>query len=231
MKKNWTLRAVAMAALLAGGAASAQAQGMGDWMDGRWMIGIGAQQISPHVSSGSLSAPSQGGTQIDVRKDTQPVVWVTRLLTDHWSVEVPITAGFKHEIVGAGTIAGVGKIGTVRALPVTVFAQYRFLEPQARIRPYAMLGATYAHFYGARGSATLNAVNPINPSGGTGLKVDSKFALSPGIGVTFAITDKMFADLQYVHTFLKTTAHLSSGQSISTKLDPDAFRIGVGMRF
>jgi outer membrane protein len=196
-----------------------------------WMIGVGATQISPNVSSGDLSAPSSPGTKIDVDSDTQPTLWVTRMLTDHWSVEVPIAFGFKHHINGAGAVAGVGQIGTVKALPVTVFGQYRFLEPNSRWRPYVMLGITYAHFYGARGSAALSALNPINPAGGTGLSVDSKWSLTPGLGVTFMITDKWFADLQSERSFLKTTSHLSTGQSISTKLDPDAFRVGVGMRF
>jgi outer membrane protein len=63
------------------------------------------------------------------------------------------------------------------------------------------------------------------------MSVDSKWSLSPGIGVTIAITDKVFADAQYAHSFLKTTSHLSTGQSVETKVNPDMFRIGVGMRF
>ena len=153
------------------------------------------------------------------------------MLTDNWSVEVPIGFGFKHEITGAGAIAGSGRIGTTKALPLTVFGQYRFLEPSSRIRPYAMLGLTYAHFYATRGSAALNAMNPINPPGGTTMSIDSKWGLTPGIGATIAVTGNWFVDVQYAHLFLKTTSHLSTGQSISTKLDPDAFRIGVGMRF
>jgi outer membrane protein len=153
------------------------------------------------------------------------------MLTDNWSVELPLGAGFKHDITGAGAIAGVGKIGSVKALPITLLAQYRFLEPSARIRPYAEVGVTYAHFYGARGSAALNAINPINPPGGTTLSVDSKWAPTVGVGATFALTGNWFAEAQYSRTFLKTTSHLSTGQSISTKLDPDAIHIGVGMRF
>ena len=224
MKNNTIMIAALAAAALAAGAAHAQSANT-------WMIGVGATQISPKVSSGTLSAPSTPNTQIDVDSNTQPSVWVTRMLTDHWSVEVPIAAAFKHRISGAGSIAGVGQIGTVKALPVTVFAQYRFLEPNARIRPYVMLGLTYAHFYGARGSAALNALNPINPAGGTGLSVDSKWGVTPGLGASFAITDKWFADAQYARAFLKTTAHLSTGQTISTKLDPNVVRLGVGMRF
>jgi outer membrane protein len=225
MKKKATLAAALVAAAaLAAGTAHAQSAGS-------WMVGIGATEISPNVSSGDLSPPAAPGTKIGVRSDTQPTAWVTYMVTDHFSVEVPIGAGFKHEITGAGAIGGVGKIGTVKALPITVFAQYRFLEPSAGIRPYVMVGGTYAHFYGARGSAALNAINPANPPSGTQLSVDSKFGVAAGLGVTVAIKDNWFADLQYSRTFLKTTSHLSTGQSISTKLDPDAFKIGVGMRF
>jgi outer membrane protein len=224
MKKNIMLVALAAAALAAG---SAQAQSAGNWM-----VGVGGTWIHPNVSSGDLSSPSQAGTKIGVQSDTQPTGWVSYMLTDHWSVEVPIGAGFKHKIVGAGAISGVGQIGTVKALPITAFGQYRFLEPSSRFRPYAMVGVTYAHFYGARGSAALNAVNPANPTGGTtSLSVDSKWALGAGLGVTVAIKDHWFADLQYSRTFLKTTSHLSTGQSISTKLDPDEVRVGVGYRF
>jgi outer membrane protein len=225
MKNNTIVTAALAAVALAAGAAHAQSANT-------WMVGVGATQISPNVSSGTLSAPSTPNTQIDVDSNTQPTAWVTYMLTDHWSVEVPIGAGFKHRITGAGSIAGVGQIGTVKALPVTVFGQYRFLEPNARIRPYVMAGVSYARFYGARGSAALNALNPANPPGGsTGLAVDSKWHVAAGVGATFAITDKWFADVQYARAFLKTTAHLSTGQTIATKLDPDVFRVGVGMRF
>lgn len=226
MKTKMTTIRAALALALAGGALAAHAQSANTWM-----VGVGATQIKPHVSSGALAAPSSPNTQVDIGSDTQPTLWVARMLTDHWSVGVPIGFGFKHEITGAGSIAGVGRIGTVKALPVTVYAQYRFLEPSARIRPYAMLGVTYAHFYDARGSATLNSLNPLNPAGGTGLSVDSKWGLTPGLGATVLITDRWFADVQYARSFLKTTAKLSTGQTISTKLDPDVLRIGIGMRF
>jgi outer membrane protein len=227
MKNNTLLRAVAFAAALAG-ATAAHAQ----YFPSSWSIGVGATQIRPNVSSGVLSAPSAPGTQIDVGSDTQPTLWVRGMFDDHWAVEVPIGPGFKHEIRGAGAIAGVGQIGSVKALPITVFGEYHFGDRASRIRPYALLGVTYAHMYGARGSAALSALNPANvPGTTTGLSSDSKWGFGAGVGVTFDITDKFYADAQYSHTFLKTTSHLSTGQSIDIKLNPDAFRLGVGMRF
>jgi outer membrane protein len=37
--------------------------------------------------------------------------------------------------------------------------------------------------------------------------------------------------MSYAKSFLKTTAHLSSGQSIAMRLNPDVVAIGVGYRF
>lgn len=228
---NISLARAALAVALAAAAAGAQAQSMA-WMDGKWMASIGGAVVRPHVVSGTLSAPSAPGTQIDVEEDTRPVVSITRLIDDHWSVEVPIGPGFKHKIIGAGGISGVGQIGSVRAMPVTVFGQYRFLTPADRVRPYAMAGLTYAYFQHERGSATLNALNPLNPAGGnTGLSIDSKLAVSAGAGVTAFFTDKYFVDAQFAHTWLKTRAKLSTGQTISAKLDPDLVKIAIGMRF
>ena len=220
-KKLLTAGALALAAF------GAQAQTAGTWFGG-----IGITRISPHTESGALSPPSAPNTTVEVGGDTKPTIFIGRMITDHWSWEVPIGLGFKSDIKGTGGIAGVGTIGTVRSLPITVFGQYRFLEPSSRWRPYAMLGLTYAHFYDAHGSATLNGINPANPPGGnTGLKVDSRFGITPGVGVSFNVTDRFFVDLQYAHSFLRTTTTLSTGQKIDTKLDPDVFRIAVGTRF
>jgi outer membrane protein len=226
MKKKLNLAAAAAAALLAAGAAQAQ------WMPTGWSAGVGATQVSPNTSSGNLSAPSAPGTQVDIGSNLQPTLWLRGMYGNHFAIELPIGFGFKHDINGAGAIAGVGRIGTVKALPVTVLAEYHFMDPASRFRPYVAGGVVYAKMYEARGSATLSALNPANPPGGsTGLSVDSKWGAAAGFGATFGITDRFYADVSYLRVFLKTTAHLSTGQSIPIKLDPDAIRLGVGYRF
>jgi outer membrane protein len=223
--KKFLLRA-AVAAAVAAASLSAQAQAAGTWM-----FSGGVTRIAPNTSSGTLSPPAPPNTTVEIGADTQPTLAVGRMLTDNWSVEVPIGFGFKHSITGTGGIAGVGEIGTVKALPISVFAQYRFLEPTARFRPYVMLGLTYAYFYDEAGSATLNALNPINPPGGTTLTVDSKFGLTPGLGITARVADRWYIDFQYARSFLKTTTTLNSGQHIDTKLDPDVYRLSVGYMY
>jgi len=223
-KKN--LMAAVAAALLATFTLGAHAQAKGTWFGG-----IGATNIEPHTSSGSLSPPAPPNTRVDIGGDTQPTLFLGYMVTDNWSVEVPIGFGFEHDINGSGAIGGVGRIGTVKALPISAFVQYRFLEPQARFRPYLLGGLTYAYFYGERGSATLNALNPANPPGGTTLDVESKLGWSLGLGMTATITERWFLDLHYAKTWLKTTTTLNSGQKIDTKLDPDVWTMSVGYRF
>lgn len=216
---------LALSCLCAAGAALSQPAGS-------WLVEGSVTRIAPDVSSGNLSAPSPGSTQVDVGADTRLTGQLTYIHDQHWALAIPVGTGFKHKIYGAGAISGTGQIGTVSAVPVSVFGQYRFGEPDARVRPYAMLGLSYVYFHDAQGSAALNGLNPINPVGGsTGLKVDSRWALSPGLGVSIRLDDKWFVNLSWAKTYLKTTTTLSTGQSIDTTLNPSITQVGVGMRF
>ncbi len=221
MKKTF----LALSVLCAGSAAMAQPAGS-------WLIQGGITRIAPDVSSGILSAPSPSGTQVDVGADTRATAQLTYVYNQNLAVAVPLGTGFKHKIYGAGAIAGTGQIGTVSALPISVFGQYRFGQSDAKVRPYAMLGLSYARFHDAQGSAALNALNPANPVGGsTGLKIDSRWAMSPGLGLSIQLDEKWFVDLSWAKTYLKTTTTLSTGQSINTTLNPSITTLGLGMRF
>jgi outer membrane protein len=111
-----------------------------------------------------------------------------------------------------------------------VFFQYRFMEAQAKFRPYVGLGLTYAYFYDETGSGRLTATtNPGGPA--TSLSVDGKWALTPQIGATFAIGDKWFVDLHYSKSKLSTTTHFSTGQHLDIALDPVSYGIDVGYKF
>lgn len=222
MKTKNKLHWIAAAALVVA-ASDAQAQ-----QAGSWLARIGATNISPHVSSGDLSAPSLPGTKIDVGDSTQLSGGITYMLTDSWAVDVPIATPFKHTLTGEGAIAGVGKIGEVRSVPFTLLGQYRFGVPNAQLRPYLGAGVTYANFYHERSTGTLSALTGGSP---TTFTVDSKFAPTVQAGMIFNVNEKFFVDAMVAKTFLKTTSHLSTGQHIETKLDPVTLSVGVGMRF
>lgn len=218
------LKFLAAAALLTAASSFAQSAGT-------WMLRAGVATSAPEVSSGTQSAPDlAGGTRVDVGADTQLGGGISYMWTDHLALDLSMALPYTHKISGDGAIKGAGDIGEVKALPVTVFLQYRFMEASAKFRPYIGLGATYAYIYDAQGSGKLTALtNPGGPA--TKLSVDSKFALTPQIGATFAIGDKWFADIHYSQTKLSTTMHLSTGQHIDVALDPVSYGIDIGYRF
>jgi outer membrane protein len=204
----------------------AQAQSKGEYM-----VKIGVNKITPIVQSGEFTAPTLPGSTADVRADTKPVFSGTYMITDNFSAELVLGVPYKHELEGDGMIKGVGKLGTVEALPPTLFGQYRFFQPNATFRPYVGLGVTYAYFQKETGSSTLTAFLDPGGKAPSTFEMDAKWAVSAQIGATWRFNERWFADVAAVKTKLKTTAHFNTGQSISAKLDPVAVSIAVGYKF
>ena len=216
-----------LTALVAGTACgTAQAQ-----TTGNWMLRGGLTKISPDVDSGDLSAPSIPGTKIDVGSSTRLSGGISYMLTPNVSLDFPVALRFTQDVTGDGAIAGVGKIGDIRSVPVTLFAQYRFGEPAARLRPFVGAGPTYAKLYHSNGSAALSGLTGGSPAQPTLLSAESRWGMSFQVGASVAIDERWFVEGMVAKTLLKTTATLSTGQSIGLKLNPTAFQIGVGYKF
>lgn len=222
MKTKFLLGAAA--ALLAAGSAFAQSAGS-------IVVYGGAVQINPQVESGDLSAPSLPGTKVDVKKASQFAGGITYYWTDNISIDLPISAPFKHDVVGDGAIAGVGKLGTVKSLPMTLLGQYRFGEANSTFRPFIGAGITYGKFFKPKATATLSGITGGTPSNPTLLSMKSKLGTTLELGGAYNITRDWSASLSVTKTFIKTTGSLSTGQTIETTLDPVSIKFGVGYRF
>ena len=152
------------------------------------------------------------------------------MLTDNVSAEIDLGLPYKHDLYGAGTIDGTGKLATAEVLPPTAFIQYRFLPANSVFRPYVGLGITYAMFQKERGSGQLTAV--LNTGGpGATFELDDKWAASYQIGGTVKINEKWFLDASVIKTKLKTKAHYSTGQVQDVRLDPLAVNVSIGYAF
>lgn len=215
---------VAAAAVAAASGASAQSAG-------QWTVAVGANKITPHVESGDISAPALPGSKGDVSSDTQPVAVLTYGITDNISVETALGTPYKHKIYGDGAIAGTGQLGSVQALPPTVFLQYRFFQPSAMVRPFVGAGITYAYFMKETGSGKMTALtNPGSPTPTT-FSIDNKLTGSLQAGLAVNINERWFASAAIIKTFLKTDVHFSTGQTQHMKLDPQAVMVAVGYKF
>lgn len=192
----------------------------------------GAVQITPQVDSGDLTAPSLVGTKVDVKKASQAVGGITYYWTDNISIDLPISLGaFKHDIVGDGAIEGVGKLGTVKALPITLLAQYRFGDASSSLRPFVGAGLTYGYLFRPKATSVLSGITGGTPSKPTTLSMKSRLGTTVEVGAAYNLTRDWSASLSVTKTFLKTTGSLSTGQTIETTLDPVSVKFGIGYRF
>ncbi len=214
---------VAIAAMTLASAASAQSAGT-------FTAKVGLNKITPHVTSGDLSAPALPHTKADVESDTKPTLTLAYMLTDNISAEMHLGVPYKHNLMGAGAIKGTGKLGTSEVLPPTLLMQYRFFDANAMIRPYVGAGLTYAYFQKERGSGAMTAL--LNPGGEPSTyRLQNKLAGSIQLGATLAFNERWFADVGVIKTYLKTRASFSTGQTQEIKLDPTAVSIGIGYKF
>lgn len=212
-----------VAALCASASALAQTAGS-------WSVAAGYNNISPQGTSDPLSAPSIVNSTTKVGSDAQPILNIAYMFTDHMSAEFGLGTPYTHKLYGAGSLQGVGQLGTLKQLPPTIFGQYRFLEASSAFRPYVGLGITYTIFRDETGSGTLTAIS--NTGGpATTFTVDNAWGVTPQIGLTYAFSRKWFTDLMVSKTYISTTVHLSTGQTANAPLNPIATALSVGYRF
>ena len=224
MKKHSIASAlVATVALCGAGAAQAQ-------VAGQVMVKLGWNKIMPKVKSDDLTAPSLPGSKIDIKSASALFFTATYMITDDISVEALGGLPYKHDIVGAGAVSGVGKIGSIHQISPTVLLQYRFLAADGPFRPYVGAGPTFAKFYGSKGSAALTAVtNPGGPP--TTIGGDTEWGATIELGGNYKIDKHWFIDAAVLKTFISTKATLSTGQSTSAKLNPIAINASIGYTF
>jgi outer membrane protein len=171
------------------------------------------------------------GAETSVGNSTQLAGGVTYMLSNSVAIDLPVALPFKHNLYGAGSIAGVGKIGDTKAIPATVMVQYRFGEAGALFRPFLGLGVTYAKFDSEHSTATLSGLTGGTPKNPTTLSIQSKFAPTFQFGGSYKIDERWFVDGAISKTPLKTRNTLSTGQTLDIELNPIGISLGVGMRF
>lgn len=224
-KRSTVALTTLLAALAFGASASASAQ-----TAGTWSVSFGVNDIAPQGTTDAFNAPSIVNSTTKVKSDAQPVLEFSYNYTDHISFEFGLGTPYKHELDGAGALQGAGKLGSLKELPPTLFAQYHFLDANAMFRPYVGLGVTYAIFSDETGNGTLTAVTN---TGGTPttFKVDNAWGATPQVGFTVAINKKWYVDAMVGKTYINTTVHLSTGETASAPLNPIVSSLTVGYRF
>ena len=222
--KHSLLATAAFAALsLVVGIAHAQSAGQA-------LVKIGFGNVSPQVRSSDLPAPAPPNSQIDFGSSHALIVSAGYMFTDNWSWEFLAGLPYDFDVRGAGAIASAGSLGNVHASLPTAMLQYRFLPAWWRVRPYVGAGLTYGYFYNTTGSAALTA---LFNAGGKAVTIgsDRSVGVSSQAGLTVKVTEQWYVDAAVMKTFISSSLPLSTGQSLSARLNPVSASVAVGYRF
>ena len=205
MKK--TLLAVAALCAMTSGAAMAQQQ------DGKWQVRVRAVNID--FSNGGAA---NAAADVKVSNKTIPEVDISYYFTPNFAAELILTYPQKLKVNALGE-----RIGTLKALPPTLLAQYHFTNFGA-FKPYVGAGINYTNFSSVSHNELGKAVdwNVKRSSWGGALQVGFDYALDKNWSLNFDVK-KLYMDTK-VDTEL--AGHLGK-----LKLNPVLVGVGVGYRF
>lgn len=158
--KNVSALSLALAGLLASGAANAQFFGT-----------LGYTNVNPKSDNGALA---DGALDVGVNSETNFTLAGEYAFSDHWSVEVQYGFGFDHEVSLNGA-----KSLEITHKPLTVAGKYTF--GGETIRPYVGLGFNRTSF----GDET-----EFGPIAGTNTTLDDSSGLAALAGVEFALNEQ-----------------------------------------
>lgn len=223
MKKT-TLAVILSGALLAGSAVAHQA--------GDVMFRAGAVHVKANSSSDAKSKSATGiDVNLEVKNNTQLGLTATYMLADNVGIELLGATPFSHKInakakvLQSGAEVDLDRVVILKQLPPSVYAQYYFFEPTAKVKPYVGAGLNYTRFYHAK------SVNPAV----TDLSV-KKHSFGPvaNVGVDVKLTDNIYFNAAAWYTRIKTTAKFKAAgadHEVKVKLDPVVLFAGFGVKF
>ena len=208
--KKWML--VAATALLA---TSAYAQKAGDWVLGGGVLTYAPQDKSQPLSFVEPVARVIPGSGSDLKSATTLGLNVHYFLTDNWAIEGVLGVPPRLKLEGAGTLKGIGELGTARLYAPSLLGKYFFGNADDKFRVSLGLGVTYTQF------RSVNLTNGLqNALGGalgipagasrTTAKIDSQWAPVFNAGANYAIDKNWGVTFSVSYIPMKTDAKLTT---------------------
>lgn len=199
---------------------------------GDFLVRLRAINVDPSSSSGEVftNGSAIAGSGVTVDDDFQPELDLSYMVTDHWGLEL-ILASSQHDVLGEGTLAGLGKILDARTLPPSLLLQYHF-APDARVRPYVGAGINYTLFFSEDATASFEQA----AGGSSDVSLDSSFGFAAQVGLDIAINDDWFLNFDVKYVDMSTDAEIVTPGALGTlrvavDIDPTIWGIGIGRRF
>jgi outer membrane protein len=161
------------------------------------------------------------GANISIKPQATVAVEAGYFLTSN--VAVSFTGGLPPfaKIEGAGTMAGVGRVGATTYGPMTLTAHYHFTEI-GRLQPYVGAGPAFMYVFDEKDGVMAE------------LKVDNAVGFAFQVGADYMVTDRWGLFIDVKKAILRTEAKGFYGIApidADIKLDPLVVHGGISVRF
>jgi outer membrane protein W len=157
------------------------------------------------------------GVRAEVGDAGSAFVSLGRYFSPYWSVEALVLAvPFEHEVRGAGTLARLGPVATVKQVPPTVIGYYHFRDPSKTFRPALGLGLNYTRFFDARATPALEQY----VGGPTSVSLSSSWG--PGVFASglWRFDKRLHVNLTLGYVDVRTTATLTTTNTQLSNTSP-----------
>lgn len=173
--------------------------------------------ILPLLAPGVDAFGTPAGVTVDVKDSASLFGSVGKFLDDHWAIEGLVLAlPFKHDIHGAGTIARLGKVATVKQLPPTLILHRYFGDFDAKFRPSIGIGLNYTYFFDAKSTPALEAYT----GGRTRIKMKPSLGLGLFAGAQYRINERLHVKLTVGYVRVRTTATMTTSNTMLSGNSP-----------
>lgn len=168
---------------------------------------------------------------------------LTHFFTDNFALTADLGIPPKFHLDGAGTLAGLGEIGTAKQWSPALIAKWYFGDKTSKLRPFVGIGATHVWYSSVNLSASLqNQVTaPFGGAGGSAsAELSSSWAPVYNIGLTYNIDAKWSLGFSVAYIPLETDAYITgrgpAGNVVSRSqttltLDPYVTFLSLGYKF
>ncbi|PRC91681.1 OmpW/AlkL family protein [Solimicrobium silvestre] len=233
-------------AILAASAAPSFAQSAGDTVVSAGWAHIAPQDSSTPLVITSPNIPGVAGPKVGSGASVDPTntleVSIDRFLTDNWVASLDIGVPPTYKLIGTGTFAPIGQIGTAKQWAPALLGKYYFGTAQTAFRPILGLGiahVSYSDVSLSNSFQTYGQQQGFDSSAVSTAKLGSSWVPVFNAGASYAIDKDWYASFTVSYVKLKTTADLTINPTLvgsvqgntTLTLNPIVLYAAIGYRF
>jgi len=226
--KRYSAVLVVLLVGIAGGSAFAAGPDAGDFFVRVRPINVDPQNNDRDTVK--LNGQNLGGAEVKADDRWTLGIDVDYMLTRNLGLDLMLDTTSDHDVQGAGSLSGLGKIASAKVLPPALLLNYYFFADKP-YRPYLGAGIGYAIFFDEDVKGSLEGV-----IGKADLDMEDTVYYLTSAGIDYDINDHWFVNANVKVTWLESKAKIDSKDGankvrVDVNIDPIIYGVGIGYRF